>query len=315
MIFIALLMFRQPILKPVLEVGVADNIYHLAALAVEGDRFYLLDEESGTLAIIDRRGTPIAKAGSKGQGPGEFVIPRAIASGDSKVFVSDYGKMVVHDASLNYLYSFPIPNNPRSMVYHKGLLYLGTTAFPDGKKGVHVYDVGGNAMGKFYDHGLDPAKLAMPMLTKDSDGRLFVLAAIGYSLSILDDQGNPIQPFTPKPSPLFKTYVPPEPFTKKYGLTMASYKKWMSNWSEPEACAIVEDQYLVLCFKNLAEDLITSEYFIEVYDLVQDKKIISWKQMPGPLRAGGGLAYFSEDAVSDSDYVDKIVGYKIESSN
>ena len=198
------------------------------------------------------------------------------------------------------------------MVYHKGLLYLGTTGLPDGKKGVHVFDVRGNVMGKFYDHGLDASRLAMPMLTKDSEGRLFVLAAIGYKLSILDDEGHAIQPFTPKPSPLFKTYVSPDSFTKKQGFTMASYKKWMSSWSEPEACAVVEDQYLVLCFKNLAKDLFTNEFFIEVYDLEQDKKIIFWKQMPGPLRAGGGLAYFSEDSDSDSDDIDKIVGYKIE---
>lgn len=64
----------------------------IAAIAVDDSgTIYVLDSEPGRVQVYDHDGTFLRSFGREGQGPGEVVMPNAIAVTDARVYVSDLG--------------------------------------------------------------------------------------------------------------------------------------------------------------------------------------------------------------------------------
>ena len=76
---------------------------------------------------------------------------------------------------------------------------------------------------------------------------------------------------------------------------------------------VVQDRYVVLCFEELDEDLISTHYYLDAYDLASGEKFIDWRETPGLLVGGGDLALFAEEAEGDDfNAPGYLVGYRIE---
>lgn len=84
---------------PVFSIGKADGAAHEAFGIVAGvafdanDNLYVLDRQSVRVLVYDRAGRFIRQIGKEGQGPGELMVPLALAiAGDGTVIVSDVGR-------------------------------------------------------------------------------------------------------------------------------------------------------------------------------------------------------------------------------
>lgn len=312
--FLMLMLYTGYSLSPSFNVVVPDVIFNVDALFVSESHYYILDKGAGALAKIDGSGNLIAFVEGKGEGPGKFFIPRTLAVGNGIIYVGDFQRLHLFDENLNFIKQASMVNNPVSLVYQDGSLYAGTNHFPDGVHGIYVYDREGRFDQSFYEHQLGPS-LSMPYLAMDGKDTLFVLDRIGYNISILKSDGRMVRTFPIKVSPRYKPYVSPEPYTKKFGYTLAASKHWRSQWSEPAGVKVVNQRFLMVCFKEL-EGLLTLKYYIDVYDLINDSKIINWKEVSGSLLFGdGNYAYFvEEENTNDSNYRNFITAYKIGSN-
>lgn len=279
-------------------IPVPDDIFIVSDIAVYDQGLYLLDKESTAVVHIDKQGKEIHSHISKGQGPGEFAIPRSLALTDDGVVVSDMGKLHFFSRELSFLRSVDIPNNPRSMAYHQGKLYLGMTMWPLKEHGVYVFDLEGKQIDSFYRHGIDD-ELSMPFLEFGQDGKLYILHRVKNQVDIYSSPNETVERFPTVPALNYKEITDDQPFYKKYGMNLAAVKKWKTSWSEPHAIAVFRDQYLVLGFQELDEDLITTNYFIDVYDLKTSEKVVSWKKMNQILLGGGKYLYFSKGIDED----------------
>jgi hypothetical protein len=83
----------------VFAIGRADGAAHetfgiVAGVAFDAnDNLYVLDRQSAHVLVYDRTGRFIRQIGSEGQGPGELMVPLALAvGGDGTVIVSDIGR-------------------------------------------------------------------------------------------------------------------------------------------------------------------------------------------------------------------------------
>lgn len=300
-------------LSPSLNIVVPDNIFNVYALHVDGQHYYFLDKGSGALAKTDASGQLIASVEGKGQGPGKFFIPRSLAVSDDKVYVGDFERVHIFDKNLEWIKQVPMVNNPIALIFWEDHLYVGTHQFPEGNHGVHVYDAEARFVRSFYEHGLG-SSLVMPYLAIDGQSRIFVLDRIGYNISIWKTDGSMVRTFPIKVSPRYKPYVSPDPYTRKYGYTLAASKHWRTQWSEPVGVKVVGQRYLMACFKELA-DLKTPKYYLDVYDLTNDAKIINWREMAGPLLfADDQYAYFVEEENTNTfNYRNFIVAYQLDS--
>lgn len=65
------------------------------ALAANGD-VYILNFDESVILHYDPTGKKLGKFGGKGQGPGEFVHPNQVFVDDSRVYVQDLGRDVMH---------------------------------------------------------------------------------------------------------------------------------------------------------------------------------------------------------------------------
>lgn len=81
---------------------------------------------------------------------------------------------------------------------------------------------------------------------------------------------------------------------------MAAWKRWQSEWTLSSRIAIVKDRYLWVCFEELQKDLRSKKYYIDVYDVQTNKKLVNWKEVPARLQAGGEFAYFVFETEKDS---------------
>lgn len=281
------------------EIKLSEPIFLVEDMAVFESEYYVLDRRSYAVAKIGRDGTLLKKKEGRGRGPGEFNIPRSIAVSKTRVFVTDYRTVHIFDRDLNFIKRFTVPNNPRDAVVFESEVYISTVKFPGGKDCIYVYSDDGVFLRKFYQHNSLDSEITMPFLDIDEQGMLYVQAAVGYGLGKVDKEGN-LQSLPDLPrSPRFKDFLPFEPFSKKHGKTRAAVKKWRTQWSEPDGVAIIEGRYLVYSFKHLEDDLISTSYFLEGFDLKEGNKVLNWKSAPGKLISGGKYAYFfveSEDA-------------------
>lgn len=296
------------------EIQIPDPIYQISDCKIDGEYIYLLDQTSTAILKMDHAGKVHAQHKAKGQGPGEFSIPRCIAVTEDKVFVGDLRKMHVFDKNFQFLDAYSLTNNPQDIEYHQGKLYLSITSFPVGEHAVRVYDMDNNFLTTMYEHGLgSEVNINMPFIAKGPGEKLMVQARLGFALDQINYNGK-AQQRLPLTQPVgYKELIPLEPFKKKYGYTRPAFLHWRSKWSEPAGLAIVNQQYALLCFKNLQQDLRTYRYFVHVFDLKANKSIKPWVEVPGPLLMGGEVAWFhTEKETGDGDYLIILKGLSME---
>ncbi|HSW28601.1 MAG TPA: 6-bladed beta-propeller [Longimicrobiales bacterium] len=92
----------QSLAAPVFDLGTAEGPEHLAfgevadaAASADGSRLFFLDRMRGRVSVFTRDGEFVTEAGSRGQGPSEFIQPHALTVMGSRIFVLDRGKMRV----------------------------------------------------------------------------------------------------------------------------------------------------------------------------------------------------------------------------
>jgi hypothetical protein len=165
---------------------------------------------------------------------------------------------------------------------------------PNTGKNLHVLDLDGTVEHSFYENPVDRNSYS-PFFEQDDQGRLYVLHARSYHVDILDRIGNTTMKLNLKRPPQYREVVSFEPFQKKYGPTMAAFKHWSTAWSAPSNI-VLSKNYLLLCFEELQQDLLTKKYFLEAYDLKTKNKVIQWREIPGRLLQGGDQVWFVEDS-------------------
>lgn len=181
-------------------------------------------------------------------------------------------------------------------IFFSDKLFVSTVMFPGGSESIYVYRGEGRFVEKFHDQKSPDDQMTMPFLDIDRSGSLYVQPRIGYGAHRLSENGQALDLPALKRSGRYKDFVPFQPFVKKYGSSLATAKKWRTQWSEPDGVAIVQDRYLVLSFKNLAQDLVTIKHYLEGFDLQSRKKVLNWAEAPGKLLHGGDGLYFFIDA-------------------
>jgi len=288
--FLYLLFFAQ-----VAEIRLEEPIFLVEDMTVFEETVFVLDKKSHAVAKIGENGEFVKAIQGKGAGPGEFNIPRSITASESHIFVTDFHNIHVFDQDLVFIKRFAVPNNPRDIVIWNDELYVSTCEFPGGKECLYVYSSDGVFQRKFHQHNSLDAELLMPFMDIDKQGLLYLQSAVGYGIERIDTGGVPQRlPNLSKPV-RFKDFLPFGPFSKKHGMTFAAVKKWRTLWSEADGIAIVENRYLLYSFKHLEEDLLTTSYFLECFDLKESKKVVKWRTAPGKLVSGGENAYFFID--------------------
>lgn len=101
-------------LQEVLSIGDLndDNLFQWTGVAVgRGGDIYVLDAMDCALKKFDARGALVKKTGRRGQGPGEFMLPRLLDASPNFLFASDQNiaGVLVFDLELNYVKKIPCP--------------------------------------------------------------------------------------------------------------------------------------------------------------------------------------------------------------
>ncbi|CAM2005477.1 6-bladed beta-propeller [Acanthopleuribacter pedis] len=207
-----------------------------ARLAVaENGTLYVLDPGRHTITAFDTEGKPKFSFGSKGNGPGEFVEPGALA-------ISPGGELVVFDTSLKRRIVFdPAGNYQRDAFFEAGIVAIREAVALDqdysalvtaklDKEGRPIYDL------SLYDPQMKPVKSlqrltvkpldwsksnnsafwvtflaqqfellgkAMPMVTGVGKGRLAATRITRYQLALFDMRGEKIGSAPRDIKPLF----------------------------------------------------------------------------------------------------------------
>jgi hypothetical protein len=86
-------------------------LYQWVGVSVDGEGFiYVTDAMDYSLKKFDAQGKLVKKTGRKGQGPGEFMAPRALVSSGNRLFVTDQSVpgIQVFDNDLKYEKHIPL---------------------------------------------------------------------------------------------------------------------------------------------------------------------------------------------------------------
>lgn len=102
------------ILKETLSIGALDDeaLFQWTGVAADPDGFiYVLDAMDYSLKKFDPRGALIKKTGRRGQGPGEFMVPRLLDASPNFLFATDQNVagVYVFDRELNFKKKIPCP--------------------------------------------------------------------------------------------------------------------------------------------------------------------------------------------------------------
>jgi len=94
-------------IEEVLSIGALDDeaLFQWTGVAADPDGFiYVLDAMDYSLKKFDLRGALVKKTGGRGQGPGEFMIPRLLDASPNFIFATDQNVagVYVFDRELNY---------------------------------------------------------------------------------------------------------------------------------------------------------------------------------------------------------------------
>ena len=116
-------------LQEVLSIGALDDevLFQWTGVAADPDGFiYVLDAMDYSLKKFDPRGALVKKTGGRGQGPGEFMIPRLLDASPNFLFATDQNVagVYVYDRELNYQKKIPCP----SLIAHLKALGDGRVA-------------------------------------------------------------------------------------------------------------------------------------------------------------------------------------------
>lgn len=304
-------LIREYRIQPKFSFLLPETLYQVDSLAMAEGYYYLIDMKSAQLVKIAEDG--ILMASFQDQGPVRFTVPMSVAVGAGRVFVGDLMSLFVFDANdLSFIERLPTSNNSFALAVWKDELIASTAPFPDRGNLIQVFEFKGKKLREFYDDHCE-GRAFFPFFDLDSKGYIYAQNTGIYELQILDRQGKSVphsvkivQPFQYRELPDMKK------FTKKYGRTKTAALKIRANWSEPVGIAVERDRFVWLCYRNLQENLLTREYFVDVYDLVSGQKIIQWHQTKGRLLKGGEYAYFVEDRdEGDNDYQLFLKGYQV----
>ena len=101
-------------LKEVLSIGALDDeaLFQWTGVAADPDGFiYVLDAMDYSLKKFDPCGALVKKTGRRGQGPGEFMVPRLLDASPNFLFATDQNVagIYVFDRELNFKKKIPCP--------------------------------------------------------------------------------------------------------------------------------------------------------------------------------------------------------------
>jgi hypothetical protein len=160
-------------------------------IVVDGEQnIYVTDALDYSLKKFDLTGRLLKKKGRKGQGPGEFLAPRYLASSQGFIYVSDQfiPKIQVFDNDLNYLRSVPIsiPVSDFSVLSSRKIAVASLSPMKSGR--VFLFNLEGK-LDRELHYSDDKLPLMMDMVN-------FVLGSKGY-LYIVFNYQDKIEKFDP----------------------------------------------------------------------------------------------------------------------
>jgi len=269
--------FRSEVFKPVkfiedLSIGVqeGDEVYMFSdPRDIDSDlqgNIYVLDYKEVTIKKYDSRGKHIKNIGRKGQGPGEFEMPRSfIVSDDGRIYVQDILSLEIEMLSADGDYLGAVNLKDRCyevFISPDGELVIGGKSYVEGKDKeveyiyqVCKYDLQQKEFIPFYKQkqlrydrlSSGEISLEVPLYVRwniDSGGRIYVGTANKYELNV----------FSPQCQLLFKFIKDYEPFPVEKGLRESIFERLSSSRTPLDSREYEEYLKFYPVFKSISVD-------------------------------------------------------------
>jgi hypothetical protein len=172
---------RKVGLEEVLSIGGLDDqaLFQWTGVATDGTgNIYVLDAMDYSLKKFGPDGRLLKKAGRRGQGPGEFMAPRLLASSGERLFATDQNVfgIYVFDRDLRFLGKIPCPSLILALAgLGDGRLAAAVMGMASPGK-VMVFDSDGRVLSEFVPAGGPGKGVLMDSMSfaRDGDGQFYV---------------------------------------------------------------------------------------------------------------------------------------------
>lgn len=255
------------IFKEIKEIKLYQDSKHIIGsiynCVIDNNFFYIVDSRSSNIKIYDLDGKLVKVLGNKGNGPGEFQLPKAIDIDDKYIYVTDVKsrKLNIFDKkTLKFKKSFYIVDGRTIKVIGDKILlsYLDVS----NNTSLHFY----NIEGKLLNESISIPKITLDNkmfsdLTSfdvDKQNNIYFVHEMKYE--ILKGKDNKFKSFITREED--KIYLPPpkKPFKDFFEKDKAS--KWLNSWSHVLKL-IVSDKNDKLMVEFTNDDNI----FLDIYNL------------------------------------------------
>jgi hypothetical protein len=259
------------------------RIAYLWALAAgEDGRLYFLDARGCQLIVFDNDGRFISRIGSRGQGPGEFMVPRSVyIDGSSRIYVLDSRTRRInsYDSDGKFLHSFLLTNShgPGNIVIDSHAnLFLGglsvTKSSAERGDWLQKYDSEGHFIRSFFKDisGKNWVFRMNPNFLFDIyEDKIYSMQIDSYDIQVFNDDGDLIKSFDHTPG----YYHAPD---EKYVFDEANFtsidklkeelNRLMKSWTRPINLETVnQGTLLVQCAANGFIKGSTKDYIIDLW--------------------------------------------------
>jgi len=185
-------------IEEVLSIGQLDDdsLFQWAAVAADEEgHIYLTDSMDYSLKKFDDRGFFLARAGRRGQGPGEFTAPRLLVYRKDFLYVTDQNKpgIQVFDKKLEYQTSIPILSAIFDLEVITADRLAVATLNLKASPAIIIYDSRGKIVRKIlYSKESLGFMMDLVSFTLDASGSVFIAFTYSDRIQKFDSQGREI---------------------------------------------------------------------------------------------------------------------------
>lgn len=280
----------------------AQPIGEVTGLSLADDgRIAAADRQSDRVFVFTGQGKLVRVLGRAGEGPGEFEGPTDVAfSEDGRLFVSEAGspRITRYDANLvldsvlhldDALYAIQLAGLGENV-----LAYVNSPR-SDAPR-LRLLQDDGTELKRF--HPSHPAYTETPYWSATTDrilaasdrwiiaGGNLIYPLVRYTRTgeLVDSVGHEPSEWRQAPRPKRGAFQGPDQLRR--------FEEWRRSFTTIQNVAFVEDRFLVVSHERLDPDVLAyedAEYFADVYDLEERRKIWTGIDLPGRVLAGGPL--------------------------
>jgi hypothetical protein len=186
------------VLEEVLSIGSFDDdaLFQWVGVATDSEgSIYVTDAMDYSLKKFDAAGNLLAKAGRRGQGPGEFTAPRLLDSSEQFLFVTEQYQPVVKvfDQKLRFRFQIPLAGPAGDIKALGDDLVAAVVLSARGESRLEFYDRKGQIVKKV-PFSPKPSRMLMDLVSFDMDdqGNIYLAYNFADRIEKFDDSGNKV---------------------------------------------------------------------------------------------------------------------------